>query len=93
MTKYPEIGDARSERIALMMSEEQVRAIDDVRFARRLNSRAEAIRMLIEEGLKSFTAAEVTAGLKSDDGAENMADHDPSSSSTSGRTDDETTGR
>ncbi|WP_175561751.1 hypothetical protein [Kaistia soli] len=39
------------------MSQSEVKAVDDIRFARRLNSRAEAIRFLIDEGMKSVAAS------------------------------------
>jgi metal-responsive CopG/Arc/MetJ family transcriptional regulator len=40
-----------SERIIVPMSRELVEAIDDFRFANRISSRAEAIRMLLRGGI------------------------------------------
>lgn len=42
------------DRIVVPMPRQLVERIDDFRFSRRLPSRAEAIRQLIEAGLKSF---------------------------------------
>lgn len=44
--------ELKTERIQLMMSPAEVKAIDDWGFARRIRSRSEVIRQLIERGLK-----------------------------------------
>ena len=44
----------RDTRIITPMSSELVQAIDDFRFNQRLPSRSEAIRRLIEAGLKAY---------------------------------------
>ena len=41
----------RGERLQLMLTEEEVRALDDWRFAKRMPSRAAAIRELLKRGL------------------------------------------
>jgi metal-responsive CopG/Arc/MetJ family transcriptional regulator len=40
-------------KIILVMEDDLLTRIDDFRFGNRINSRSEAIRRLIEEGLKS----------------------------------------
>lgn len=45
--------ELKTERIALLMAEAEVKAIDDWSFANRIRSRGEAIRRLIELGLKA----------------------------------------
>lgn len=42
-----------TERIALMVSPEKMKEIDDFRFSRRYGSRSDAIRDLIDRGLKA----------------------------------------
>ena len=44
-------------RVTLMMSESEVEAVDDWGFAHRIRTRAEAIRQLIELGLKEADAS------------------------------------
>jgi metal-responsive CopG/Arc/MetJ family transcriptional regulator len=41
----------KDQRIPVMMTAEEVKAIDDWRFANRVSSRGEAIRQLIQAGL------------------------------------------
>lgn len=43
----------RGERLQIMLSEAELRAIDDWRFARRMPSRAAALRELLKRGLAS----------------------------------------
>lgn len=50
----PGMDEPNSERIITPMSKSLVAAIDDFRFAQRVPSRAEAIRQLIEAGLKAL---------------------------------------
>jgi metal-responsive CopG/Arc/MetJ family transcriptional regulator len=47
------MDEPNSERIITPMSKTLVAAIDDFRFEQRIASRAEAIRRLIEAGLKA----------------------------------------
>jgi hypothetical protein len=41
----------RGERLQIMLTEEELKALDDWRFARRMPSRAAAIRELLKRGL------------------------------------------
>jgi metal-responsive CopG/Arc/MetJ family transcriptional regulator len=41
----------RGERLQIMLSEEELRALDDWRFAKRMPSRASAVRELLRRGL------------------------------------------
>ena len=45
------IDELKDQRVPIMMSEEELRAVDDWRFANRLSSRGEAIRRLCQIGL------------------------------------------
>ena len=55
----------REQRLQIMLTEEELSAIDDWRFARRMPTRAAAVRELLKRGLtaEGFLAAE--AGEKS----------------------------
>jgi len=57
----------RGERLQIMLTREEVRALDDWRFAKRMPSRASAVRELLKRGLaaEGFTVAE--DGAKSQD--------------------------
>jgi hypothetical protein len=57
----------RGERLQIMLTEEEVNALDDWRFARRMPSRASAIRELLRLGLASEGVALAGAGSKSKD--------------------------
>lgn len=48
--------ELRSERVTTMMTPSEVKAIDDWSFERRIRSRGEAIRRLIELGLEGAKA-------------------------------------
>jgi len=58
---------SREQRLQIMLTEEELSAIDDWRFARRMPTRAAAVRELLKRGLAAdgFTSAE--AGEKSQD--------------------------
>ncbi|MFW8636847.1 hypothetical protein [Cribrihabitans pelagius] len=43
----------RMERLQIMVSEEELRALDDFRFAARMPSRASAVRELLRRGLSA----------------------------------------
>lgn len=60
--------DARGERLQLMLTAEELKALDDFRFGRRMPSRASAVRELLKRGL----AAE---GFKIADGAAKSSDY------------------
>ena len=57
----------RGERLQIMLANEELAALDDWRFARRMPSRAAAVRELLKRGLaaEGFSVAE--AGSKSQD--------------------------
>jgi hypothetical protein len=57
----------RGERLQIMLTREEVRALDDWRFAKRMPSRASAVRELLKRGLaaEGFSVAE--DGAKSQD--------------------------
>ena len=57
----------RGERLQIMLTEEELKALDDWRFRYRMPSRASAIRELLKRGLaaEGFLAAE--AGQRSQD--------------------------
>lgn len=63
----------RGERLQIMLANEELAALDDWRFARRMPSRAAAVRELLKRGLaaEGFNVAE--AGSKSQDFG--MLDH------------------
>lgn len=54
--------EGKEQRIALMMEPSLAERIDDFRFVRRIGSRAEAIRQLVETGLTAETKT-ATAGV------------------------------
>lgn len=47
----------RNERLQVMLSRQEVRAIDEFRYQHRLSSRAAAVRELLRRGLASISAA------------------------------------
>jgi len=47
------IDELKTERITTMMTPSEVKALDDWAFSKRIRSRGEAIRRLIEAGLAS----------------------------------------
>jgi hypothetical protein len=57
----------RGERLQIMLTKEELQALDDWRFTKRMPSRASAVRELLKRGLSAegFTVAE--AGTKSQD--------------------------
>jgi len=55
----------RTEKIQLMLNDEEIRTIDDWRFEHRLPSRAAAIRELISRGLHTNEFAEPPEGKAS----------------------------
>ena len=57
----------RGERLQIMLMEEEVRIIDTWRFAKRMPSRAAAIRELLKRGLAAEGFAEVLDGQRSTD--------------------------
>ena len=55
----------RGERLQIMLSEEELAAVDDWRFKRQMPSRAAAIRELLKRGLAAEGFALATVGMKS----------------------------
>lgn len=61
-----EDGRERGERLQIMLSAEELTAIDDFRFASRMPTRAAAIRELLKKGLDALSR-DATPGMKSAD--------------------------
>ena len=57
----------RGERLQIMLTPEELRALEDWRFARRMPSRAAAVRELLRRGLAAEGFNLATDGLKSTD--------------------------
>ena len=58
---------ARGERLQIMLSPEELAAVDDFRFKQRMPSRAAAVRELFRLGLASVGIQAASAGVKSGD--------------------------
>jgi hypothetical protein len=56
----------RGERLQIMLTDEELQALDDWRFARRMPSRASAVRELLKRGLAAESVLS-TGGRKSQD--------------------------
>ena len=56
----------REQRLQIMLTEEELAAIDDWRFARRMPTRAAAVRELLKRGLSAEGFALAVAGDKSE---------------------------
>lgn len=48
----PKLGGGETQRLHIMISEEELTAIDDWRFANRIPSRSEAVRRLVQSGIR-----------------------------------------
>jgi hypothetical protein len=57
----------RGERLQIMLSPEELSALDDFRFKNRMPSRASAIREILRRGLGVAVEASAKAGSKSSD--------------------------
>ena len=55
----------RAERVQIMLSPEELKAIDDFRFRRRMPSRAATVRELLMRGLAAVGFEMAAAGTKS----------------------------
>lgn len=55
----------RGERLQVMLSEEELSALDDFRFRYRMPSRAAAVRYILRQGLAAQDPIAAAAGLKS----------------------------
>ena len=60
------MNDTRGERLQVMLSPEELAALDDFRFQHRMPTRAAAVRELFKLGLTVVTP-EASAGVKSSD--------------------------
>ena len=60
-------GLTRGERLQIMLSPEELAAIDDFRFKQRMPSRAAAVRELMGIGLRVLGTEAAAAGLRSVD--------------------------
>jgi hypothetical protein len=58
---------ARGERLQIMLAKEEVEALDNWRFAKRMPSRAAAVRELLKRGLAAEGFGLVEGGSKSED--------------------------
>jgi hypothetical protein len=58
------MNDLRAERLQVMLSPEELAAIDDFRFKHRMPTRAAAVRELLRFGLTAV-GVDATAGVKS----------------------------
>jgi len=58
---------AREQRLQIMLTEEELQAIDDWRFDRRMPTRASAVRELLRRGLAAEGFLSANAGEKSQD--------------------------
>jgi hypothetical protein len=61
------IGLVREERLQIMLSPQELKAVDNFRFQHRMPSRAAAVRELLRHGLASVGAVIENAGVKSGD--------------------------
>ncbi len=62
-----EKGLVREERLQIMLSPEELKAVDNFRFRHRMPSRAAAVRDLLRRGLGAVGAVLENAGVKSGD--------------------------
>ena len=60
------MNDVRGERLQVMLSPEELAALDDFRFKHRMPTRAAAVRELLKFGLGAIGVA-ATVGVKSSD--------------------------
>jgi hypothetical protein len=58
-------GLAREERLQIMLSPDELEAVDNFRFAHRMPSRAAAVRELLRYGLAAQREAIENSGIKS----------------------------
>jgi hypothetical protein len=58
-------GLVREERLQIMLSPQELKAVDSFRFNHRMPSRAAAIRELLRHGLAAVGPAAENAGIKS----------------------------
>jgi len=61
------MASPREERLQIMLTDEELDALDDWRFARRMPSRAAAVRELLKRGLAAEGFAKADSADKSQD--------------------------
>jgi hypothetical protein len=61
------VDRTRDERLQIMLSPEELIALDDFRFKKRMPSRAAAVREILKRGLTTEGFAVATPGTKSSD--------------------------
>ena len=66
-TNTPNDNLTRGERLQIMLSPEELQAVDDYRFQQRMPSRAAAVRELFRLGLASAGLTQNVTGKKSSD--------------------------
>jgi hypothetical protein len=59
------MGLVREERLQIMLSPEELKAVDNFRFVHRMPSRAAAVRELLRHGLGAIGKIADNAGIKS----------------------------
>jgi hypothetical protein len=76
----------RGERLQIMLTNEELQALDNWRFERRMPSRAAAVRELLKRGLtaEGFTVAEAGAKSQSFGMIEGEAEPEPAARKRSG---------
>jgi hypothetical protein len=60
-------GLVREQRLQIMLSPEELKAVDNFRFDHRMPSRAAAVRELLRQGIAAMGAVLDNAGVKSRD--------------------------
>ena len=60
-------GLAREERLQIMLSPEELKAVDNFRFEHRMPSRAAAVRELLRHGIAAVGEVSENAGIRSGD--------------------------
>jgi len=60
-------GLVREERLQIMLSPEELKVVDNFRFAHRMPSRAAAVRELLRRGIAAVSAIADNVGIKSRD--------------------------
>jgi hypothetical protein len=68
--------NGRGERLQIMLTEDELRVLDDWRFDRRMPSRAAAVRELLSRGLAAEGFLRSEAGMRSKDYGVNDASND-----------------
>jgi hypothetical protein len=61
------VSRIRAERLQIMLTEEELKAVDDFRFRKRMPSRAAAIREILKRGLVGEGFDIAASGAKSQD--------------------------